>query len=85
MLVSSDIPSITPEIVDWTIERALESEQDVTYNVVTRDVMEARFPGSKRTYLRLRENEICGGDMNVIAANIVASNNDFWTKMAREW
>jgi len=81
LLVSSDIPSITPEIVDWTIERALESEEDVYYNVVTRHVMEARFPGSNRTYLRLRGNEVCGGDMNVVATSTVTANEEFWTKM----
>ncbi|KAA3644603.1 MAG: hypothetical protein DWQ07_14395 [Chloroflexi bacterium] len=81
LMVSSDIPSITPEIVDWTIERALETEEDIYYNVVTRDVMEARFPGSNRTYLRLRESEVCGGDMNVVATDTVTSNDEFWTKM----
>ena len=81
IIVSSDIPSITAEMVDWTVERALETDEDVYYNVVERDVMEARFPGSKRTYLRLRETEVCGGDMNVVSTETVTSNEEFWAKM----
>ncbi len=46
-VVSSDIPAVKPEHVDWVIETAMQTDLDVYYNVVQQPVMEARFPGSK--------------------------------------
>jgi hypothetical protein len=65
LLVSSDIPAITGEMVDWVVNESMRTDDDIYYNIITRDVMEARFPGSRRTYTRLKDMDICGGDMNV--------------------
>ena len=69
--VSADIPAITGEIVDWTIAAAEETEHDIYYNLITRDVMEKRFPESNRSFVRLKDAEVCGGDMNVFRADLV--------------
>jgi GTP:adenosylcobinamide-phosphate guanylyltransferase len=81
LIVSSDIPTITPEIVDWVVNTALESDLDAYYNVITREVMEKRFPGSKRSYMRLRDVEVCGGDMNMIKTSLVTHNDELWNKL----
>jgi len=81
LLVSSDIPAITSEIVDWEVRTAMETDHDAYYNVITRQVMEARFPGSRRSYVHLRDMEVCGGDMNVIRAQMVTKNNALWKKI----
>lgn len=65
LLASSDIPAIRPEMVDWLIETALETRDDLYYGVVPRAVMEATFPNSKRTYTKLKDIELCGADMNI--------------------
>jgi GTP:adenosylcobinamide-phosphate guanylyltransferase len=81
LLVSSDIPAITPEMVDWAVSAALETDEDVYYNLITREVMEARFPTSKRSYVRLKDMEVCGGDMNVIQSKMVTENDEIWEKI----
>jgi GTP:adenosylcobinamide-phosphate guanylyltransferase len=81
LVVSSDIPAITPEIVDWEVGTAMETDHDAYYNVITREVMEARFPGSRRSYVHLRGMEVCGGDMNVIRAQMVTNNDALWKKI----
>jgi GTP:adenosylcobinamide-phosphate guanylyltransferase len=63
LVVSADAPLVTGEMLDWMSERALDGGADVTITTVERSVMEARFPGSKRTYVRLRDAELCGGDV----------------------
>lgn len=63
LVVSADAPLVTGEMLDWMRERALDAGADVTITTVERSVMEARFPGSKRTYVRLRDAELCGGDV----------------------
>lgn len=66
LLVSSDIPSVKPEMVDWLIDTCMETKDDLYYGICPREVMEARFPNSKRTYTKLKDIELCGADMNVI-------------------
>jgi molybdopterin-guanine dinucleotide biosynthesis protein A len=63
LIVSADAPLVTGEMLDWMMDRALEGGADVTITTVERAVMETRFPGSKRTYVRLRDAELCGGDV----------------------
>ena len=81
LLVSSDIPTITGEMVDWVVNTALESDHEAYYNVITRQVMEQRFPGSNRSYMRLRDVEVCGGDMNLIKTSLVTQNDELWNKL----
>jgi len=79
--VASDIPSLTPEMVDWVVKSALETEHDIHYSVITRQVMEARFPASKRTYLRLRDYDLCGGDINAIRVSTVLGQETLWERL----
>lgn len=81
MLVSSDIPAITPEIVDWAVNATMETDDDVYYNLITREVMETRFPNSKRSFVRLKGVEVCGGDMNVIRTTIVVAEEELWERI----
>ncbi len=80
--ISSDIPTITSEMVDWTIRTCMESDHALYYNVVERAVMEKRFPGSNRSFVKLKEAEVCGGDMNVLALWVVTAREDLWIKLA---
>lgn len=81
LLVSSDIPAVTPEIVDWVVNTALQTDHDLYYSVISRSVMETRFPGSKRTFTHLRDVEVCGGDINVIRTMTATEREDFWRKI----
>jgi GTP:adenosylcobinamide-phosphate guanylyltransferase len=81
LVVSSDIPAITGEMADWVVSSAMQTDEDAYYNVITRQVMEARFPASKRSYIRLKDMEVCGGDMNVLATRLVTTNDEIWIKL----
>jgi len=76
LLVSSDIPTITSEMVDWVVNAALQTDLEAYYNVIPREVMEKRFPGSKRSYTRLRDVEVWGGDMNLIKTSLVTQTGE---------
>ncbi len=78
LVVSSDIPGITPDMVDWVVEAAMQADYDVYYNVIPREDMEKVFPESKRSYTHLKDLDLCGGDMNIIRASMVASNEGIW-------
>ena len=81
LFVSSDIPSIKAEMVDWVVNTCLETSDDLYYNVIRREDMEERFPNSKRTYTPLKDMEVCGGDLNMARAAIVNQNSEFWSKL----
>ena len=81
IMVSSDIPALTTEMVDWAVHTADAHEADFYYNLITRDVMEARYPGSNRSYVKLKGLEVCGGDMNVIRGAAATGNDELWQKL----
>lgn len=81
LVVSSDIPGITAEMIEWVVSTVMQSDDDVYYNVIPRQVMEKTFPESKRTYTRLKDMDICGGDMNVVRSSLVTSNDEIWEKL----
>jgi GTP:adenosylcobinamide-phosphate guanylyltransferase len=81
IIASSDIPGITPEKVDWVINTAMQTDSDAYYCVVSRQVMESRYPGSKRSYVHLKDVDVCGGDMNVIRSALVEGNDELWERI----
>lgn len=80
-VVSSDIPAILPEHVEWVIQTATQTDLDAYYNVIARPVMEKRYPGSKRTYTRMQDVEVCGGDLNVVRALTLTGNDQLWEQI----
>ena len=62
---SADIPAVTGEMIDWLVDTALETKHDIYYGVVKKDVMEARYPDSKRTFTKLKDMELCGADIHI--------------------
>jgi GTP:adenosylcobinamide-phosphate guanylyltransferase len=82
LLVSSDIPGITGEMVDWVVNTDMQTRRDVYYHVIQREVMEKRYPGCKRTWTHLKDMEICGGDMNVGGLSLLLNEDtEIWHKI----
>jgi GTP:adenosylcobinamide-phosphate guanylyltransferase len=80
LLASSDIPGITGEMVDWRVDVGNQADADFDYVAVDRKVMEARYPGSHRSYVKIRGYELCGGDLNVARASLEA-NQGLWDRL----
>ena len=73
---SADIPTLTPEIVDQLIETCRPFQHSLYYTVVTPEIMEKRFPGSKRTYVRFQDHSVAGGDMFIFHTGLANTNPD---------
>ena len=43
--------------------------------------MEKRFPDSARSYVKLQDMNVCGGDLAVINLDLYKSREDFWRKI----
>jgi molybdopterin-guanine dinucleotide biosynthesis protein A len=81
LIVSADIPALSGEMVEWMIDQVEALDAEIYYNVIERRVMEARFPGSKRTYVRLKGLEVCGGDLNAIRLSLTQEDNPLWARL----
>ena len=65
VLISTiDIPLVTPEIVRGFLK--LDPGADLVYPIIPREEVEAKYPGARRTYVRLREGVYTGGNMVIL-------------------
>jgi len=71
LLVTSDIPLLTPEAVEDFIGLCKESDADFYYPVVPRDVSEERYPGVRRTYVKIKEGVFTGGNIFLVNPQII--------------
>ena len=78
LFCSSDLPAITAENVDSFVESCEPFDKGIYYIFTPREAMEARFPGSKRTYVKLKGLEVAGGDMAIAKAELADSNEELW-------
>ena len=63
LLCSSDIPLVTPDSIKGFVAECGNQTADVYYAVVEERVMEARFPGSNRTFVPFKGGRYSGGDV----------------------
>lgn len=78
LVVSSDIPGLKGEMVDWLVEQVEQTPADIYYGVVPREVIDKRYPNSKRTWTRLKEMEVCGADINACHVSMATEHLDLW-------
>jgi len=63
LIVSADIPLLSPAALDDFLEQAQPFLLDFYYPIVRREDSERRFPDAVRTYARLREGVFTGGNV----------------------
>ena len=81
LIVSSDIPALKPHMVDWLVDTAMQTKDDLYYGVCPREVMETRYPDSKRTFTRLKDMEVCGSDINICHVRMATDHLDLWESL----
>jgi len=74
VIISADIPLLTTEMVDYFIDTCLETDHDLYYTVVEKSTIEARFPGSRRSFVPLRGGSFAGGDINMTKVSAIQTN-----------
>jgi len=76
MTCSSDIPLVPGEMFDWFIDQTRSSHHEYYMNMVTRQVLEARFPSIKRRVDRVGDIEVRGvADISIIQPKIIMQKN----------
>ncbi|MRR30805.1 hypothetical protein EG834_10890 [bacterium] len=81
LMVSADIPGLTREMVEWMLDIVEKDPCDIYYNVVDRTVMDRVFPGSRRTFTRLKDMEVSGGDFSAFDPRVALDPHAEWRKL----
>lgn len=74
LAVTADVPALTAEAVDDFVVRSAESRALFAYPLILHQDMEADFPGSQRTYVKVNGERVTGGNMMVLAPELVKRN-----------
>jgi molybdopterin-guanine dinucleotide biosynthesis protein A len=81
ILATDETPAIRPEMVDWLIEQVIDQENDIDYTVIERSTMEAVFPQAQKTYMHLKDMDVCGGDLHCIRLGFALQEHALWDRL----
>lgn len=62
LFITGDIPLVTAEGMTAFLDACLASEAALCYPIIPRVACEKRFPGARRTYVKIREGVFTGGN-----------------------
>jgi len=63
LALSGDVPLLTGEIVAHFLDRCRPFDKGLYWGIVERRTVEAVFPHSQRSYIKLRDGHFCNGDI----------------------
>ncbi|MGB9812916.1 MAG: NTP transferase domain-containing protein [Thermovenabulum sp.] len=76
LVLTSDIPMITKEALEDFIDKAKKSGADFCYPIVRKEINDKKFPGVKRTYVKVKEGTFTGGNVVYIKIEKVVNAVD---------
>ncbi|MGL5513835.1 MAG: nucleotidyltransferase family protein, partial [Sporomusa sp.] len=71
LVVTADIPLLTPAAIEDFLDQCAGLDADLYYPIIAWTDHERRFPGNKRTYVRLKEGTFTGGNIFLVNPKIV--------------
>jgi GTP:adenosylcobinamide-phosphate guanylyltransferase len=71
LVVSSDIPLLSPAAVEDFLTNCRRRKGDVYYSFIAKVDCEAKYPGVTRTYVKLREGTFTGGNIVLISQKVI--------------
>jgi len=66
LIAAIDVPLMTSQQFEEMIAQARELNADVVWPLVEKSIVEGKFPGSKRTYVRTRQGTFTGGNVFLV-------------------
>ena len=74
LAATGDLPALAPEAIDDFVTQSLQAGAQFSYPLVSAEDMEAQFPGSQRTYVKVSGGKVTGGNMMVLTPEVVERN-----------
>lgn len=72
LVTTGDLPALTPEAVDHFVAESLARKADISYPLVRESDMLEQFPGSERTFVRIKGGPVTGGNMMLITPEVAS-------------
>ncbi|MFW6149084.1 MAG: NTP transferase domain-containing protein [Atribacterota bacterium] len=74
MVLTSDIPLITGEIIDRFIEECKTFEALLYYPFIEKEIILQKYPETIRSYANLKEGTFCGGNIVIFSRSLFEKN-----------
>lgn len=81
VVATGDIPALTGEAVDAFVSAAAATGADIVYPLVSKGSVEASFPGSERTYFKLKTGRFTGGNAMLIDPKLLPPARELGQRM----
>ncbi len=81
LFCNADIPAITGALVDEHISACRPFDKVAYYAFVTRQTMDKRFPGARRTYTRLDGGDVASCDLVIIRPELADTDRRLWDSL----
>lgn len=81
LVLTGDLPFVTPQAIGDLVRQSQAARAEITYVIIPKEACERRFPGGRRTYVKLREGTFTGGNAVVIARNFVETQQHLITHL----
>jgi len=78
---TGDLPALTPEAIDDYVALSVATGAEFTYPLVRAEDMEAQFPGSQRTYVKVAGGPVTGGNMLLLSPGLVKRNREIGQRL----
>ena len=78
LVATADHALLTPEIVDYFVQHAEQSDADLAVGTVTEAVIRAAYPTTTRTYLRFRDGGYSGANLFAFRTERAIRAAEFW-------
>lgn len=84
LILTADIPLITADIIASTLLECNKVDAECYYPIVSKTIIEKKFPGGKRTYIPLREGQFSGGNVFLLSPKAILRNEDIFRRLIRD-
>ena len=81
VIATGDVPLLTGEAVDEFIAAGLETGASFVYPLVSQDVVEAAYPGTVRTYFKLKSGRYTGGNAMIVDPKLLPAARDLGQRL----
>lgn len=81
LIVTSDIPLISKEMIDDFILQCEKTKADIYYPIIEKRYNQEKYPQVKRTYMRLREGIFTGGNLLLVNPLVFTANLSLYNQV----
>lgn len=81
VIATGDIPLLTGAAIDAFIEAGLATGAEFVYPLVHKEAVEAAYPGSERTYFKLKAGRFTGGNAMIVDPKLLPAARDLGQRL----